>query len=377
MIKFLDDLKPGDIDGKKVLLRVDFNVLLNSQGKIIENYRIKSHRETVDYLLKNGAKVLLLSHITATDSFLPLVEEISTILGQTLTLIPSPETGAVDDMFKASPVLLRDNIRLDKREEENDSEFARGLAEGFDLYVNDAFSVSHRNHATVAAVTKFLPAYGGLLLKKELENLSRAIEAPMAGKILVVGGVKISTKEPVIKNFLDKAEKILIGGAIANDFFDARGINVGDSVVDDAVTPDLVSPKIILPEDILVSSDKSGATGAQARPVADIKADETIVDIGPESAEKFSDIIRQSSLVIWNGPLGLAEVATFAVGTKIVAQAVAAVPHSIIGGGDTIAAIDKLGWLDKYTFVSTGGGAMLEFLAGNKLPGLEALGYYG
>ncbi|MBI4160370.1 MAG: phosphoglycerate kinase [Candidatus Yanofskybacteria bacterium] len=379
---YLDELKPEALAGKKVLLRVDFNAPVpklpfalkpNIVPPDIETFRIKAHKHTLDYLVNAGAKVTLVSHHDILKSFEPIVGQLGDILARRLELI---SLGKLQAPGGQGDLVLLDNIRQDPREEQNDDGFAAGLAEGFDLYVNDAFSVSHRNHATVAAITKFLPAYGGLLLKKEIENLAQAIETPMAGKVLIIGGAKISTKEPVIKNFLDKAEKILIGGAIANDFFQAQGIKVGNSIVDDLITPDFTSPKILLPEDILVSADLSGASVAAARQVADIGAEEIIVDLGPKSAQKFAEIIADSSIAIWNGPLGLAEVEAFAGGTKAVAQAVAAAKHSIIGGGDTIAAADKLGLLSKFSFVSTGGGAMLEFLAGNKLPGLEALGYY-
>jgi phosphoglycerate kinase len=191
----------------------------------------------------------------------------------------------------------------------------------------------------------------------------------------VLGGAKISTKLPVIKNFLDKAEKILIGGAIANSFFRAKGIQIGASVVDDTAI-DVSDPKIVLPESVVISEDRTGKTETTSRPVGNIAPNEMILDICPEFAEKFAKIIQDSKMAIWNGPMGLAEVEKFARGTEIVAQAMASAPRSIIGGGDTIAAADKLGLLDKYDFVSTGGGAMLEFLAGEKLPGLEALGYY-
>ena len=192
---------------------------------------------------------------------------------------------------------------------------------------------------------------------------------------MVLGGAKISTKLPIIKNFIGKADKILIGGAIANNFFKASGINIGSSVVTDTVV-DISDPKIILPDDILVTEDKTGKLGATNMPLGDIGANQIIVDIGPESAKKFAVIIEKSDLVIWNGPMGLSEIEVFISGTKIIAGAVARAERSIIGGGDTITAVDKLGLLDKISFVSTGGGAMLAFLAGEKLPGLEALGYY-
>jgi len=373
-MKTIDQLGKNELSGKKVLLRVDFNVPVIA-GKIAEVFRIKAVKETVDYLLGNGTKVALVSHIEAVESFSLIVEQIGEVLGQTLVLVPFSELNSLDGLFNASPILLLDNVRQDKREIENDKEFARELSAGFDFYVNDAFAVCHRNHASVSVITEYLPSYAGFLIKKETENLSEALKAPAAGKIVVLGGAKISTKLPVIKNFLDKAEKILIGGAIANSFFKARGIQIGASVVDDTVV-DVSSPKIVLPESIVVTEDRTGKSGATSMPLGDIAPNQMIVDICPEFAEKFAEIIKGSEMAIWNGPMGLSEIERFAQGTKIIARAVALASHSIVGGGDTIAAADKLGLLDKYGFVSTGGGAMLEFLADEKLPGLEALGYY-
>jgi phosphoglycerate kinase len=374
MLKFIERLNKKELDGKKVLLRVDFNVPVE-EGEIVEVFRIKAAKETIDYLLKNGAKVALVSHIEAIESFNPLVEQIGEILGQTLTLVPLSELDSLDNLFNASPILLVDNIRQDRREVENDKEFARELSAGFDFYVNDAFAVCHRDHTSVSAITEQLPSYAGFLIKKETQNLSEAIMAPAEGKVLVLGGAKISTKLPVIKNFLDKAEKILIGGALANNFFKAKGIEVGKSVVDETVV-DVASPKIVLPVDIVVTDNETGKAGANVMPLGDIALNQMIIDIGPKSAEEFAKIIQEAEMVIWNGPMGLCEVEEFANGTEIVAQAVASARKSVVGGGDTIAAANKFGLLDKYGFVSTGGGAMLEFLAGRKLPGLEALGYY-
>ena len=243
MIKYISELKKEDLNGKKVLLRVDFNVpvpmlnlsLASLAFKITSDFKIKSHMETISYLLENGAKILLVSHHDNLESFLPMVEEISTILGQTVPLVSHSALSSVDPMFQTGPILLLDNIRQDSREEKNDEELAKEFSSGFDFFVNDAFSVSHRNHALVTSITKFLPSYAAFLVKKEVESLNLAIVSPVEGKVLVLGGAKISTKLPVIKNFLDKAEKILIGGALANDFWQAWGLRVGASLVDDSV----------------------------------------------------------------------------------------------------------------------------------------------
>ena len=377
-MKYIDELKKEELSGKKVLLRVDFDVPI-VDGKISEDFRIKAHKVTIDYLLGNGAKIMLVSHLgheISGASFLPITEQLGDILGHTITLIPHKELDAADKLFESCPVLLLDNTRQDGREVENDDSFALILSKGFDYYVNDDFATAHRKHASVVAVAKHLPSCAGFLIKKEVENLKQAMDAPADGKVLALGGAKISTKMPVIKNFIDKADKILIGGALANDFFQAQGIQIGKSVVDGSISPDVTSDKIILPHDMVISADKSGVSVPAISTVRDIGADEAILDIGPETAKEWTSIIKRAKMVIWNGPMGLFEVEKFGEGTRLVAHAVAGSTRSIIGGGDTIAAVDKLGLLDEYSFVSSGGGSMLEFLAGNKLPGLEALGYY-
>src|SRR3989344_3751618 len=385
MIKYINELKREELNGKKVLLRVDFDVPLrqlpitNNQPltKIGEDFRIKAQKETIDYLISAGAKVLLVGHSghDASDaSFGPVVEELGEILGQTLTLVPHSELGGVHKLFEVSQLLLLDNIRQDSREVKNDEGLAVSLSNGFDYYVSNAFAVMHRNHASVAAIAQQLPAYAGLLVKKEIEKLGEAVNEPAEGKILILGGAKISTKLPVIKNFIDKAEKILIGGALANNFFQARCIKVGTSVVDNSVEPDVISEKIILPQDVLITDDKTGSSDAESSPIKDIDPNQAILDIGPETAKHYAEIIGGAKIVIWNGPMGLSEIDAFTEGTRVVAKAVATMERSIVGGGDTIAAIDKLGLMSQYDFISTGGGAMLEFLAGNKLPGLDVLG---
>lgn len=403
MIKFINELKKEDLTGKTVLLRVDFNVPLKEGGvvkeqkrvRIANDFKIKVSRETINYLLENKAKILLISHLDTASSFLPITEEIGEILEQPISLIPHSEINSLHTLFQTSPILLLDNIRQDKREEENSEELAKELSQGFDFFVNDGFAVSHRRHALVTSITRFLPSYGGFLMQKEIENLSQAIQADSKGKILVLGGAKVSTKLPIIQNFLDKAEKILIGGALANDIWQAQGLSIGASLVDDSVAinqlGNLVS-KLVLPSDILVSkgwtmekiknlvfqglSLESLKVESYVSEVRNLEEDEAVVDIGPKSAKDIAEMIEKAEMVIWNGPFGLSEVGQFTSGTDIIAKAVVKAKKSIIGGGETIQAAAKLNLLYKYGYVSTGGGAMLEFLAGNRLPGLEALGYY-
>ncbi|OGN19050.1 MAG: phosphoglycerate kinase [Candidatus Yanofskybacteria bacterium RIFCSPLOWO2_02_FULL_45_10] len=381
-MKYLSELKTEDLAGKKVLLRVNLDVPFDEVTKKIgERFRIEAHRETVKYLLEAGAKILLVSHSSEVESFLPLVEEVGETLGEIVTLVPHNELSEVHKLFEAGPLLLLDNIRQDLREEENDEGLALSLSKGFDYYINDDFATCHRAHASIVAITKILPSYAGFLIKKEIEHLNVALEAPAEGKILVLGGAKISTKLPVIENFLNKCERILVGGALANNFFKAQGVKVGASVVDVTVPVPIlfgvesIHADIVLPIDILVTDDRSGQGKNETKPPGNITDSQLIADIGPKSAQQFAEIIVGAKLVIWNGPMGLCEIEQFASGTKMVAEAVAKAEKSIIGGGDTIAATDALSLLSKFTFVSTGGGAMLEYLAGEELPGLVALGY--
>lgn len=341
-MRLITDLSEKDLSGKKVLLRVDFNVpVLN--GKILETYRISAHKETIDYLISRGAIITLLSHSTAIDSFEPLLKQIKTILGT--------------ESFS-----LYENVRKFEGEENNDEEFARDLAKPFDIYVNDAFSESHRDYTSVTSVTKFLPSYAGLLLIKEIENLERVIQMPKENKTLIIGGAKAEVKFPVVENFLDKSEHILVGGVVANIFLKASGVDIGESVVDDNFI--LKAKSLILDKHIIVPEDF-------------VTENNMILDIGPKTAENFFKIIKNSKLVIWNGPLGKVEVPEMSVGSKKIAEAiVSSGAFSVVGGGDTIAYLQKINLIGKFGYVSTGGGAMLEFLAGNTLPGLEALNYY-
>jgi len=342
MIKSISELDEKELRGKKILLRVDFNVPVENE-KILEIYKIKSSKETIDYLINRGALVSLLSHITAVESFEPLSDQIKEILG-------------------TSNFVLLENVRKYKGEEANDSVFAKELAANFDIYVNDAFSESHRNYASMVAITKYLPSYAGLLLIKEIDNLGRVLNTPKEGKTLILGGAKISTKFPVIKNFLNKAENILIGGAVANVFFKAKGVDIKKSLTDDNFLPEAKklleeNGNIIIPGDYNISDDM-------------------ILDIGPETINKFIKTINASKMVIWNGPLGKVEEEKFSSGSRKISEAIiSSGAFSIIGGGDTIAFLERLALVDKFDYISTGGGAMLEFLAGNKLPGLVILGY--
>ncbi len=361
----MKSLREADLKDKKVLLRVDFDVPVSDKGQIEEAFRIKKQKETLDYLVGHGAKVIMVAHISdqsVGQSFSALMPQLHVLLGYEINFLKTvPEIGTYLENY-AGPALL-DNIRKFPGETENDSGLALSLSKGFDIYVNNDFAVSHREHASVSAIAKLLPSYAGFTIEEEVAHLSGVINSPKEGKVIVIGGAKAESKIPVIKNFISKADKILIGGVVANDMLKERGMDIGASIADENSKEllsglDLNSPILTLPKDFVISEKK-------------------ILDIGAETEKEYTETINGASMVIWNGPMGLFEKAEFAHGTKAVAEAmVSSKAKKIIGGGDTITAVDALGLLGKFDFVSTGGGAMLAFLAGEKLPGLEALSYY-
>jgi phosphoglycerate kinase len=318
MMRTIDQV--GQLQRKTVFMRADFDVPV-VDGKISEPFRIEKQKVTLRYLLDHGARVALASHISAIPSFEPIKPQLEQLLGVTFG----------DD------VKLLENTRANPGEQTNDESFARELVAGCDLYVNNAFAVCHRAHASVSAAAKLLPAYAGLLVQEETQQLQKVIDAPAEGKVIFMGGAKVETKMPTIQFLLDKAEAIAIGGKIANEM------------------PPTTDSRLRLPTDF--AEDK--------------------LDIGPETAHAFAALTKDTKLIVWNGPMGKFEDARFMAGTKAVAEAIAnSSAWTVIGGGDTIAAVNQLGLLGKFSFVSTGGGAMLAFLAGQRLPGLEVLGYY-
>lgn len=352
------NIKNMNVKGKRVLLRVDFNVLMKN-GKVIDDFRIMRTLPTIKLLKKGGAKIILISHFSAgrAKSLRPVAKFLSTQMK--IDFSPDVLGLKVEDKIskmKNGDVLLLENIRSDKREEKNDKVFAKQLAGSGDIYVNDAFSVSHRKHASIVAITKYLPSYAGLLFEEELKNLQIAF-SPKHPFLLILGGIKFGIKLGVLERFIKTADTIFVGGALSNNFFKEQGLDVGRSMVDTGVNIKkyLDNPKIMLPVDVR----KKGGV---------------ILDCGPNTVRALSDVISRSKFILWNGPLGDFEKRGFEKGTEGVARAIAkSSAISIVGGGDTVAAIAKLGVLKKFSFVSTGGGAMLEFLAKGTLPGIEAL----
>lgn len=355
---------PGinQLSGKKVLLRCDFDVPVIN-GKIVEKFRIQKQKPLLDFLLKQSA-VVAAAHIKAVNSFRDILSELEGILGQKIELVENlGELRSKITNLERGKFYLLDNIRNWSGEEKNDEIFAKTLSTGLDIFINNAFAVCHRKHASVSAITKFLPSYSGFLVEEEISQLDKMLNLPKDGKFFIMGGAKASTKIPVIKNFIDRSESILIGGVIANDILKARGADIGLSVADANVEElleglDVSDRRLVMPVDFNIYENK-------------------IFDIGPRTINEYTSSIEGAKVIIWNGPMGLFEDERFSAGTNGVARAVAkSRAFKTIGGGDTIAAVNRLGLLDKFDFVSTGGGAMLEFLAGNRLPGLEALGYY-
>lgn len=389
-LKTIDKVK---VRGKRVLVRVDFNVAVEN-GMIEDDFRIKKAIPTLRLLARKKAKVILITHfgrppmgaMSAKEKKVFSVERLARRLAKDLKrpvrfvsecIGPLPHRAVA--RMKPGEIIILENLRFHKGEEQNNEEFARGLASLGDIYVNEAFSVSHREHASVAMITRFLPSYAGLLLAKEVTILHQAYVKPKAPLVIAMGGAKIETKIKLIERFFDKADNILLGGMIANHVLQAQGIAVGKSKLDKEIVEKLkkvnwMSTKIHLPVDVVVAKKVSVDAVGRTVGVGRVAEDEFILDIGPDTAALFDHIVAGARMIIWNGPLGLSELKPFAAGTEAFAHTVAkSKAFTIVGGGDSAASIDKLGLSHKIDFISTGGGAMLEFLAGEPMPGIDAL----
>ena len=382
-----------NVSGKRVLVRVDFNVPMDDNKKITDENRIMGALPTINYLLKHGAKVVLCSHMGRPKgefnmkySLAPVAERLSQLLGQEVKMakdVIGPDADATVASLKDGEVCLLENLRFHKEEEKNDPEFAKKLASYGDLYVNDAFGTAHRAHASTEGVTHYLPSVCGYLIEKELRIMGGALENPERPFLAILGGAKVSDKIGVINNLLEKVDVLIIGGGMAYTFQKAMGGHIGNSLCEDDkldLAKELLAraaykgKRIVLPVDNEAGNSFSNDCLHITVHSQEIPDGFEGMDIGPVTREMFVNEVKRAHTIIWNGPMGVSEFPVFAEGTRAVAQAVAENPGiTIIGGGDSAAAIQKLGFADKVTHVSTGGGASLEFLEGIELPGVAAL----
>lgn len=394
--KSLASLSAADISGKRALVRVDFNVPVDDQGHITDDTRIRAALPTIQDLTQKGAKVILTSHFgrpKGVDEKLrltPVAKRLSELLGQ--EVIKTDDCIGDDVAAKVAAldngqVLLLENVRFYKEEEKNDPEFAQKLAANADFYVNDAFGTAHRAHASTEGVTKFLsPSVAGYLVEKELQYLQSAIEAPQRPLAAIIGGSKVSSKIGVIETLLEKCDKLIIGGGMIFTFYKARGLSVGKSLVEEdklelAKSLEAKAKErgvaLLLPTDIVAADKFAPDANATTVSIENIPADGMGLDIGPDSVKVFQAALADCKTVIWNGPMGVFEFDKFAVGTEAIAHTLAEIGKTgaitIIGGGDSVAAVEKVGLADQMSHISTGGGASLELLEGKILPGIAAL----
>jgi phosphoglycerate kinase len=382
-------VKDIDVKGKKVLVRVDFNVPMK-EGKITDDTRIRAALPTIQYLLDHGAAVILVSHLGRPKGGPDPVFSLKPVADYLATLLRMPVAFASDcigpiaeqaaKMLKSGEVLVLENTRFHPEEEKNDPGMAKQLAALADVFVNDAFGTAHRAHASTEGVAKFLPGVAGFLMEKEIQYLGQAVDNPKRPFVAILGGAKVSDKIGVIKNLLQKADTVLIGGGMANTFFKAQGYGMGDSLVEaDALNTakellKLGGTKLRLPVDVVIADKFEDSAQKKTVPVGEIPAEWRVLDIGPDTIKSFSKIISEAGTIVWNGPMGVFEFPNFSVGTFEIAKAIASSKSvSVIGGGDSVAAVAQAGVSDKITHISTGGGASLEMLEGLALPGLVAL----
>lgn len=395
-IRYIDEIK--DLKGKKVFIRVDFNVPQDDKGNITEDTRIAGALPTIRYAVDQGAIVVLASHLGRPKgekktkyTMAPASKRLSELLGKKVKQAPDcfgPEVDAMIDTMKPGEVIMLENVRFYGGEEKNDAEFAAKLANGCEIYVNDAFAVSHRAHASVEAITKLIPIIAaGFLMKNEMSFFDKAMTNPVRPLVAVLGGAKVSGKLEVLETLVNKVDKIVIGGGMAFTFLKAMGLSVGKSLVEDDLIP--TAKKIMdkakkrgvcfyLPVDCIVANAFEATATNFITTCQEIPEGWMALDIGPASATLFAETLRDAKTVIWNGPMGVFEMDAFARGTYAVAEAVAnCFATTVIGGGDTDAAVNKAGVAGKVSYISTGGGAFLELLEGKVLPGVKSLDVKG
>lgn len=386
-------IRDVDVEGKRVLVRVDYNVPLNDRGEVTDNTRIKRSLPTLKYLLEKNARIILMSHLgrpkgQVVDKYRldPVARELESLLGvkvKKMDAIYSPQVAEEVRNMKDKEIVLLENLRFDPGEEKNDSTLARNLASLADIYVDDAFGAAHRAHASVVGVTRYLPSVAGFLMESELKALYSLLKSPQKPFVVILGGSKVSDKLKIMDRFLEVADVLLIGGGMCFTFLKAQGYDIGRSICEEewvSYCRDVLAKgernrvKIILPEDLVVADGFEEDAAYATVDVGSIPVDWMGLDIGPRTADKFSQEITEARTVFWNGPMGVFEWGNFEEGTRRVAEAVAQTEaYTVAGGGDTLAAIGKYGLEDQIDHISTGGGASLELLGGEILPGVEAL----
>jgi len=387
-------VRDAPVKGRRVLVRTDFNVPLKDEGGervVADDTRIRAALPTIELLRERGAALILMSHLGRPGgervpelSMAPVAKRLAELIGTDVTLAPGVIEGDVDLTCGAlgpGNVLLLENLRFEPGETKNDPKLAESLGQLGDVYVNDAFGAAHRAHASTAGIADYLPAYAGLLLEREVTELTRVVESPQRPLAVVLGGAKVSDKVGVIDRFLEVADRILIGGAMCFGFFEAQGIPTGDSLVEgvEAAKEALERAEksdceLQLPVDLVLGREFSADTERKESDGVEVPDGWMGLDVGPRTANAYAQAIADAGTVLWNGPMGAFEMEPFAGGTRAVAEAVAEAPGTtVVGGGDSVAALNQFGLEDKVDWVSTGGGASLELLEGKKLPGVEAL----
>lgn len=391
-MKGLDDVK---FSGQRVFLRADFNVPINKEGKVTDDTRIRATLPTIQKILKDGGRLVLASHLGRPKgkpnpefSLKPVTETLADLLSMKVPLAPDcigDETYKMVESLKEGELLMLENLRFHPEEEKNDPEFARALAKGMDIYVNDAFAVSHRAHASVHAIVRFVPeCVAGYQLQQELDYYHRALEAPKRPVGFIIGGAKVSTKIGVLEHLIPRCDVMIIGGAMANTFLKALGKPVGRSLIEEEYLETArkflekakeKGAEVLLPEDVIVAPSAEAEPEACSKVMVDNVSDDAMIfDVGDITIARWCDAISKCKTIVWNGPVGMFEKPQFAKGTMDLARFIASLDAlTVAGGGDTVSAINKAGTYDKMGYVSTGGGAFLEMLEGKELPGVGAL----
>ncbi|MBU5675447.1 phosphoglycerate kinase [Alkaliphilus sp. MSJ-5] len=384
-----------DVEGKKILVRCDFNVPMDKEGNITDDIRIRAAMPTVEYIINKGGSVILMSHLGRPDgepnpkySLAPVAKRISELIGKEVKfasddVVVGDITKKLASELKQGEILLLQNVRYRKEEEKNNEDFSKELASLGDAYVNDAFGTAHRAHSSTAGIAKFLPSAMGYLIEKEVSFIGKALESPERPFVAILGGAKVSDKIGVIENLIDKVDALIIGGGMAYTFFKAKGYEVGQSLLEEdkvSLAANLIEKakeknvELLLPIDTVVAKEFAADADHWTVNSNSIPRETMGLDIGEKTRELFAKKVKEAKTVIWNGPMGVFEMPAFAKGTREIAKALAnSKATTIIGGGDSAAAVEQLGFADKMTHISTGGGASLEFLEGKILPGIDVL----